>query len=147
MERRMVSFDEVGETLPHADAEREARRCMNCGCRKADCCTIRSLATEYQADVYRFAGQRRRFSRDDSHPEIVYEPGKCISCDACVRIAAAAGEELGLAMIGRGFDVTVAVPFGRPMSEGLRAAARRCAEACPTGALALRGRCDRLAVS
>ena len=38
----------------------------------------------------RFAGARRRFSQDVSHPEIVYEPGKCISCDACVRIAAAA---------------------------------------------------------
>ena len=43
----------------------------------------------------RFAGARRRFSQDVSHPEIVYEPGKCISCDACVRIAAAAGEPLG----------------------------------------------------
>jgi NADH dehydrogenase/NADH:ubiquinone oxidoreductase subunit G len=55
-----------------------------------------------------------------------------------VRIAADAGEALGLAAIGRGFDVTVAVPFGEPLSEGLRLAARRCAEACPTGALSLR---------
>jgi formate dehydrogenase major subunit len=138
MERRLAGFDEVEQPLPHADAAREARRCMSCGCRKADCCLIRSLATEYDADVYRYAGQRRRFSQDLSHPEIVYEPGKCVSCDACVRIAAAAGEELGMAMIGRGFDVTVAVPFGRPLSEGLRAAALRCAAACPTGALALR---------
>src|ERR1022692_4377519 len=85
----------------------------------------------------RFAGARRRFSQDVSHPEIVYEPDKCISCDACVRIAAAAGEEFGLSMVGRGFDVTVAVPFGRPLSEGLRIVAKQCAEACPTGALAL----------
>ena len=138
MERRVTSFDEVEQRLPDSDAVGEARRCMSCGCRKANCCTIRSLATEYDVDVYRFAGQRRRFSQDNSHPEIIYEPGKCISCDACVRIAAAAGEELGLSMIGRGFDVTVAVPFGRPLSEGLRKAARRCAEVCPTGALALR---------
>ena len=41
-------------------------------------------------------------------------------------------------MIGRGFNVAVAVPFGRPLSEGLRKAARRCAEACPSGALAIR---------
>ena len=83
-------------------------------------------------------GRRRRFARDDSHPEVVYEPGKCIMCDACVRIAAEATEELGVSITGRGFDVSVAVPFGRPLSEGLREAARRCAEACPTGALALR---------
>ena len=149
MERRLASFDEVELGLPHSEARREARRCLSCGCRKADCCLVRSLATEYGVDVYRYAGQRRRFSQDVSHPEIIYEPGKCISCDACVRIAAAAGEELGLATIGRGFDVAVAVPFGRPLSEGLRHAAQRCAAACPTGALALRTArsCDACSVS
>ena len=64
----------------------------------------------------------------------MYEPGKCVMCDACVRIAAAAGEELGLSIVGRGFDVSVAVPFGAPLSLGLRRVARQCAEACPTGA-------------
>lgn len=137
-ERRLVSFDEIENGLSEADAQREARRCLTCGCRKADCCQVRFLATEYDVDVYRFAGARRRFSQDVSHPEIIYEPGKCILCDACVRIAANAGEVLGVGIIGRGFDVTVAVPFGKPLSEGLRDVARRCAEACPSGALALR---------
>ena len=149
MEQRVASFDEVERGLPPDDAAREARRCLSCGCRKQDCCLVRSLANEYDVDVYRFAGARRRFSQDVSHPEIVYEPGKCISCDACVRIAAAAGETLGLAMIGRGFDVAVAVPFGKPLAEGLRRAAQRCAEACPTGALALRTArsCDACSLS
>jgi formate dehydrogenase major subunit len=138
IERRMRSFDKVESRLSDEDAVREARRCLTCGCRKADCCLVRSLATEYGVDVYRFAGARRRFAQDTSHPEVIYEPGKCICCDACVRIAAAAGEEPGLAMIGRGFDVAVAVPFGQPLSSGLRRVARECAEACPTGALALR---------
>jgi len=138
MEQRMAGFDEVECGLPPEDAAREARRCLSCGCRKQDCCLIRSLANEYGADVYRFAGARRRFSQDLSHPEVIYEPGKCIVCGACVRTAASTGETLGLAMIGRGFEVAVAVPFGEPLSEGLRHSARRCAEACPTGALALR---------
>ena len=138
MERRMATFDEVEGRLPEQDAVREARRCLTCGCRKADCCRVRSLATEYGADVYRFSGARRRFSQDVSHPEVIYEPGKCICCDACVRIAAAAGEEFGLAPVGRGFDVAVAVPFGQPLSAGLRKVAQQCAAACPTGALALR---------
>ena len=138
MERRLASFDEVEARLPDDDAVREARRCLSCGCRKADCCRMRALATEYGADVYRFSGARRRFSQDLSHPEVIYEPGKCICCDACVRIAAAAGEDPGLALIGRGFDVAAGVPFGQPLSMGLRKAAQQCAAACPTGALALR---------
>ncbi len=137
-QRRLTCFDEVETGLPDADAEREARRCMSCGCRKSDCCGVRALATEYGADPYRFAGARRRFAQDLSHPEIIYEPGKCIQCDACVRVAVQAGEPLGLSIVGRGFDVAVGVPFGRPLSEGLRTVARRSAEVCPTGALALR---------
>ena len=55
-----------------------------------------------------------------------------------LRIAKEAGEPLGVSIIGRGFEVTVAAPFDHPLSDGLRETARRCAEACPSGALALR---------
>jgi NADH dehydrogenase/NADH:ubiquinone oxidoreductase subunit G len=99
---------------------------------------VRRYATEYGADPARFLGARRRLERDDSHPEISYEPGKCILCDACVRIAEEAAEPLGVALIGRGFQVAMGVPFDEPLSEGLREAAERCAAACPTGALSLR---------
>ncbi len=138
MERRRTSFDEVELIFPAADAEREAQRCLTCGCTKADCCTVRSLATEYHADAFRFSGARRRFSRDLSHPEIVYEPGKCVLCEACVRIAAEEHEEWGVAIIGRGFDVAVAAPFGKTIADGLKNSAVRCAEVCPSGALAVR---------
>jgi NADH dehydrogenase/NADH:ubiquinone oxidoreductase subunit G len=138
MDRRLGSFDEIDLGLHDEQARQEALRCMTCNCRKVDGCTLRRYATQYGSDPYRFLGRRRRFRQDTSHPEIIYEPGKCILCDACVRIAAEAGETVGLSIVGRGFDVSVAVPFDRPLSEGLQEVARRCAEACPTGALALR---------
>jgi formate dehydrogenase major subunit len=138
MQHRLTTFEEVDPGLTDEQARRESIRCMSCNCRKASGCTLRQYATDYGADPYRFLGERRRFEQDTTHPEIIYEPGKCILCDACVRIAAEEGEKLGLSIIGRGFDVSVAVPFDRPLSEGVRSAARRCAEACPTGALALR---------
>ena len=137
-DQRRTSFDEIEATLTQAQAVAEARRCLTCGCRKADGCRVRQYATEYQADPYRFAGERRRFSQDLSHPEIIYEPGKCIMCEACVRIAAEMVEPLGVTIVGRGFGVSMAVPFDATLSEALKAAAGRCAAACPTGALALR---------
>jgi len=143
-QRRLTSFDEVDRGLSEEQVAAESRRCLTCGCRKSETCLMREYATEYRVDPYRFVGERRGFSQDTTHPEIIYEPGKCIMCDACVRIAAEAGEEFGLAPLGRGFQVAVGIPFGKPLAEGLKKAALRAAQACPTGALALRsGRsCD-----
>jgi formate dehydrogenase major subunit len=139
MDKRRTTFEEVELGFSLDAATREARRCLGCGCGKAIPCRFRQLATEYGADPQRFAGERRHFARDTSHPEIIFEPGKCIVCGACVQVAAQAGEELGLALIGRGFQVAAAVPFDRPMAEALRKSARRAAEACPTGAIMLKG--------
>ena len=86
--------------------------------------------------TWRGKGQRRKFIQHIKHPEIIYEPGKCIDCGLCIQTAANTSEELGLAFIGRGFDVRVAVPFGRSMAQALKNSAHQCVNACPTGALA-----------
>ncbi len=138
LEGRISSFAEIDRGLDLEQVESESRRCLSCGCRKADGCGVRSLATEHQVDPYRFAGIRRRFEQDTSHPEIIFEPGKCILCGACVEIAAGAGEELGLAILGRGFEVAVGTPFGAPLAGLSDEVARRCARVCPTAAIALR---------
>ncbi len=136
--QRVNTFDEVELGLGEDDVRRESGRCIGCGCWKATTCQLRQWATEYGADPLRFAGARRRFQRDLSHPEVVYEPGKCILCGACVTAAAQAGEMLGLSIVGRGFEATVAVPLRGSLAEGIPVAARRAAEVCPTGALALK---------
>ncbi len=139
MEKRRTTFEEVELGFSPEAATRESRRCLGCGCGKAVPCRLRQFATEYGVDPQRFVGERRHFARDTSHPEITFEPGKCIICGACVKVAAQAGEELGLSFIGRGFQVAVAAPFDRPMAEALQKSARRAAEVCPTGAIMLKG--------
>jgi formate dehydrogenase major subunit len=139
LSERRSTFKEVDLGLPDDAALSESGRCLGCGCWKATSCRLREYASEYHTDVRRFAGQRRHFNRDASHPEIVYESGKCIVCGVCVQVAAAAGEEFGLTIVERGFETVVAVPFGQTMAEGLKKSARRAAELCPTGAIALKG--------
>ena len=139
MEKRRSTFEEVELGFSLQTATRESRRCLGCGCGKAIPCRLRQFATDYGVDPGRFVGERRHFARDNSHPDITFEPGKCIICGACVQVAAQAGEDLGLSFSGRGFQVSVATPFGRPMAEALRKSARRAAEVCPTGAIMLKG--------
>ena len=136
MERRQRSFDEVEEGLPEQDAVREARRCLQCDCVARADCKLRRYATQYGAQPGRFKGQRRAFARDDTHPHVVYESGKCILCGLCVRITEQDGEHLGMTFAQRGFATRTRVPFGADLAEALTHAAQRCASACPTGALA-----------
>jgi len=117
-------------------ARKEATRCLHCDCRKADICKLRQYAQDYGARPTRYKGERRLFVQHIQHPDVIYEPGKCIDCGLCIQIAAKAGEELGLTFVGRGFDVRVAVPFDRSIAQALKHSADQCVNACPTGALA-----------
>jgi ferredoxin len=134
--RRQPSGD-LGGFTEH-EAQVESLRCLHCDCRKVDACLLRQYAQAYDARQARYKAERRRFAQQADHPDIIYEPGKCISCGICIRIAAAHKEKLGLTFIGRGFDVRVAVPFDASLADGLKFAAAQCVQACPTGALAFK---------
>lgn len=117
----------------------EAARCLHCDCRKPVGCKLRRYAEQYGADQQTFPADERGHVELIGHDEaVVFEPGKCIKCGLCVKITQRARGELGLAFIGRGFNMRVTVPFGAALQEGLHETAKACVEACPTGALAFR---------
>jgi ferredoxin len=132
-----------GDQFTSAEAVREAERCLHCDCRKPDSCKLRQLAETVRA-------KQSRYKRDDprpaieiqrDHPDIIFEPGKCITCGICTRIAEAAGENPGLTFLQRGIDTRIGVPFGDSLQSALTTdTALRCADACPTAALSRRER-------
>jgi NADPH-dependent 2,4-dienoyl-CoA reductase/sulfur reductase-like enzyme len=124
--------------LGESGARHEAARCLQCGCLKEHTCRLRAFAAEHGINPYRFQGEGRSLEPDVSHAEVIYEPGKCILCGLCLWVAEAAGEERGLSFAGRGFPTRVVAPLGSSLPEGLRKAARQCAEVCPTAAFSVR---------
>lgn len=121
--------------LTESTAATEASRCLHCDCRSSGDCALQSYAQAYGADASRFKQERRKFEQWLQPGGVIFEPGKCILCGICVKLTEMAREPLGLTFIGRGFDVRVAVPFDRALSEGLQKVAEECVRYCPTGAL------------
>ena len=147
IEKFMINVSADGRSNPEKNnptglsaeqAQREARRCLHCDCRKYDTCKLRIYAEKYRARPNRYKQTRPIFEQNIQHPEIIFETGKCINCGLCVQIATAAGEKPGLTFVGRGFDVHVQVPFNDSLKKAITKTAVQCAAACPTGALSLK---------
>jgi ferredoxin len=122
------------------EAVAEAGRCMACDCRDKAGCRLRQYATDYAVGHI----QARPPLTEDvpllirQHPDIIHEPGKCIRCGLCVRLAEKLDEPIGLAITGRGRQTRLQVPFGASWQEALTHSADQCIEICPTGALTRR---------
>lgn len=120
------------------DAPSEAARCLECSCAKADDCRLRTASISCHADPTKFRGERRPFARTTTHPDIIFEPGKCIACGLCVQIASELAEPFGLTHIGRGFQIQIAPALNTPLTTALQKAALQAAQSCPTAALTLK---------
>ena len=124
------------------DAVTEALRCLRCDCTRKASCGLRELAGRYGADLRHFPAEESggrhpiRGERLGTSGGLSFEPGKCIKCGICVRIAERAGATPGLAFSGRGYDLRLRVPFAQDLERALGPAARDCVRHCPTGALA-----------
>lgn len=123
--------------INRAEATRESARCLHCDCRSSGNCLLQHYAQVYGADASRFRSERRPFEQQAQRHGLIFEPGKCILCGICVKLAEMAAEPLGLSFIRRGFEVRIAAPFDNPIEEGLRTVAEECARHCPTGALVM----------
>lgn len=123
-----------------SDSGKEAARCLHCDCRKPATCKLRKYADQYGADQKEYhADERGHLKLIGKSDSVIFEPGKCIKCGLCIKVAKKAGEKLGLTFVGRGYHSEVTVPFEKALEEGITVSAADCVEACPTGALAFGG--------
>jgi formate dehydrogenase major subunit len=136
--KRVKTFAEVETGFAGEAALAEAKRCMECGCRDAHECRLRTYATLFDADQKRYVGDRREFERDDSHPEIVYEAHKCILCGTCVRLTEEILGTSAIGFAGRGFSSRVKPALGRPLALVSAKGLETIVDGCPVGALTLK---------
>lgn len=135
-EERRYNFREVNLGLQEPDAQVEASRCLECGCRDYFECKLIRYAREYNVQPERLSGSKHReITSQDDHPFLELNSGKCILCGLCVRICDEVMGVTALGLVHRGFDTVVAPEFGLPLRESACVSCGQCAAVCPTGAL------------
>ncbi len=136
--RDRIEPDDTKTGFSAKEAEIEARRCLHCDCRKKKNCALRRLSTELKALSGTYKGGRRPYARLGGHPEVFFEPGKCIQCGLCIQVLKRSGALQGLTFRGRGFQVQLAAALDQSIDQVVGKTARQCVEVCPTGAWALK---------
>jgi formate dehydrogenase major subunit len=135
IEERTTTFKEVALGFDPETAVAEAKRCLSCGCAAIDDCHLREYSMEYGVQVNRFGGARKEYALDNSHADLVREPGKCIQCGMCVRICHDLKGFKVFTFVNRGFEAVVEPYFGLPLGETNCDGCLQCVDVCPTGAL------------
>jgi len=138
---RIHNFQQIERGISEDAALREAERCLECGCIEGFTCSLRKLSTEYDVAADSFPGERNRYPEYNNllsgHPPIVRDENKCVKCGICVRIC---DELWGLSVFGyvnRSFETEIVPSLDRELGKTACDLCGQCADACPTGALAL----------
>ncbi|MBE6751029.1 MAG: 2Fe-2S iron-sulfur cluster binding domain-containing protein [Ruminococcaceae bacterium] len=135
---RKNNFNEVASVLTKEEAQKEASRCLECGCASVYDCQLLPLMREYDSWEMNIKGKTRQYKKDKSHPFIVRDNNKCILCGLCVRVCNEVSHTENLGLFGRGFGTIPMSAFDLPLGESNCVSCGACVNTCPTGALTSR---------
>ncbi|MGN1203102.1 MAG: FAD-dependent oxidoreductase [Eubacterium sp.] len=134
-DKRKNNFDEVSLGLTFEEAQQEAQRCLECGCREYFKCKLLSVAQRYDINPQRFAGEMPQKYTRDENAFIERNTAKCILCGLCVRSCKEVMDISAIGLLGRGFKTSVSPAFALPLDQTKCTNCGLCVKLCPTGAL------------
>ena len=132
---RAHDFAPVNLGFSDETAMQEAKRCLECGCHDYHDCKLIRYAQQQEIHPERFAGIRNTHETERRLVCIERDNGKCILCGLCVRVCDEVAKQGILGLVGRGFPTVVKPEFQDPETVRVCADCKKCAAACPTGAL------------
>lgn len=132
---RNKNFDEVSLGFTEEEAQAEASRCLECGCREYYKCKLLNVAQRYDIHPERFKGEMPQKYTRDENAFIERNPSKCILCGLCVRSCREVMDIHAIGLMGRGFSTEVSPAFALPLDQTKCNNCGLCVELCPTGAL------------
>lgn len=134
-EVRNKNFDEVSLGFTEEEAQAEAARCLECGCREYYKCKLLNVVQRYDIDPSRFKGEMPQKYTHDENAFIERNTAKCILCGLCVRSCREVMDIHALGLMGRGFTTEPSPAFALPLDQTKCNNCGLCVQLCPTGAL------------
>ena len=134
-EVRNKNFDEVSLGFTEDEAQQEAQRCLECGCREYYKCKLLKVAQRYDIKPERFEGVMPQKYTHDENAFIERNTSKCILCGLCVRSCREVMDIHALGLLGRGFTTDVSPAFSLPLDQTKCNNCGLCVQLCPTGSL------------
>lgn len=134
-EVRNKNFDEVSLGFTEEEAQEEAKRCLECGCREYFKCKLLKVAQLYDIMPERFKGVMPQKYTHDENAFIERNTAKCILCGLCVRSCREVMNLSSIGLLGRGFTTDVSPAFSLPLDQTNCNNCGLCVQLCPTGSL------------
>ena len=104
-------------------------------CEKSGDCKLQELSYRYNVGMPRFPRRQKNFVYDDSHPMIIRNFGKCVTCGRCIQACNERQVNNVLSFGHRGSDSVVVASFNKELGKSECVACGECVQACPVGAL------------